>query len=275
MSVRVSLRGRLGNNLFQYALGRIIAERHGFALECVSRARPTPTLSNGLELDGPATLFELASHFPNAPLSIEGAAYERPVEAYEVRHDQPWRGQTIDLVSVLRNRTPRRVILDGFFQRYEYYAPYASLIRHWFRCVTVPTSYHPVRADVLVNIRRGTDFTRAGWILPASYYAQALRHIPRVGQVFVCGTQVDADIQDQLAEFRPIYVTGTPIEHFSFFQKFDRIVLSNSTFAWWAAFLSSASLIVAPRVTSGGFSFTGFEDVDLDFREARYREQEV
>jgi hypothetical protein len=34
VSVTVTLRDRLGNNLFQYAIARIIAEHHGFSLAC-------------------------------------------------------------------------------------------------------------------------------------------------------------------------------------------------------------------------------------------------
>lgn len=35
MSVTVRLRGRLGSNLFQYAVARIVAERHGLELRCL------------------------------------------------------------------------------------------------------------------------------------------------------------------------------------------------------------------------------------------------
>jgi hypothetical protein len=53
------------------------------------------------------------------------------------------------------------------------------------------------------------------------------------------------------------------------------MVLSNRTFAWWAAFLSDAAEIYAPRSPDGrAYSFTGFRDVDLHMREPRYHEIE-
>ena len=78
------------------------------------------------------------------------------------------------------------------------------------------------------------------------------------------------------AEYSPTYYEGTPFEHFSFFRCFRRVVLSNSTFAWWAAYLSDAEQVYAPRTTQQAqFSFTGFQGVDLHMREARYIEVPV
>jgi hypothetical protein len=69
-----------------------------------------------------ATLTGLGDHFPDAPLSTRGAASEKPVERYELSQESPWRGHTMDLMSVLADSSPRQIRLAGFFQRFEYYA---------------------------------------------------------------------------------------------------------------------------------------------------------
>jgi hypothetical protein len=113
-------------------------------------------------------------------------------------------------------------------------------------------------------------------VLPIAYYENILSSLPKVGQVYVCGTCIDDSIKLRFSKYNPIYYDGSAIEHFGFIMHFNRIVLSNSTFAWWAAFLSHAEQIFAPRFVEGGiYSFTGFEDVDLNMRDRRYCEVPV
>src|ERR1043165_4052305 len=99
MSVSVSMAGRLGNNLFQYAIGRIIAEELGLALNCSQVPARARRIVAGQSLDvGPqATLTTMAGFFPNAPLQLPGRSAESPVESYEFRRGGEWTGQTIDL----------------------------------------------------------------------------------------------------------------------------------------------------------------------------------
>jgi hypothetical protein len=104
-------------------------------------------------------------------------------------------------------------------------------------------------------------------------YEQVLSSLRNVRRVFVCGTGVDDQARRLLSKYKPIYYDGAPIEHFFFMTRFNRIVLSNSTFAWWAAFLSDAEELYAPRAPGvNAFGFTGYKDVDLHMREPRYHE---
>jgi hypothetical protein len=275
MCVKVNFLSRLGNNLFQYAIGRIIAEHHGLELECQQLHVPTEQIFMGRKYDkGPiATLETLTRHFPGAPLRIPGRRVDTPVECFEMSQDNTWSGQTIDLQSILANRTPRQIRLAGFFQRYEYFAPYRDRIRRWFRCTPTRMPFEVAANDVIVNIRRGFDYGFSNWTLSLSYYEQVLSGLRDIGRVYICGTGIDDQVRRVLGKYNPIYHNGTPIEHFYFMTQFNRIVLSNSTFAWWTAFLSDAEELYAPRAAHiNSFGFTGFQDVDLHMREPRYHE---
>jgi hypothetical protein len=274
MSVKVTLIGRLGNNLFGYALGRIIAQQLRMELDCRQEVRSNPWRFAGKSLDVgiSANLSDLREYFPNAPLHIEGRRFDHPIDRFELRPNEPWRGQRIDLQSVLENQDGRQVRLKGFFQRTEYYSPHKAQLREWFRPIGVktPAAGH---ADVVLNIRRGADFGLNDWILPASYYLDALSRLREIGDLYVCGTCIDQTLKDALSGYRPLYYEASPIEHFAFMMSFRRIVLSNSTFAWWAAFLSAADQIYAPRFASArAYSFSGFGDIDLHMHEDRYNE---
>ena len=130
--------------------------------------------------------------------------------------------------------------------------------------------------DVVVHIRRGLDFGRNGWVLPFDYYDRALSSFAHIGRVHVCGIEIDDDVRQYFSRFNATFHDLALFEQFRLIQKFRRIVLSNETTAWWAAFLSNAEFIVAPRAINGnGYAFTGFRGVDLHMRERRYGELDV
>lgn len=290
MSVKVLHVGRLGNNLFQYVLGRIIAEHHGLALECADPRFedfcPAGRLPTGLGPPGvmdylakeygvgaSGTLQDLGAELFATDLSVAGRHFDTPVEDHCIALGTDWGGQTLDLQAILTDSSPRQIRLAGFFQRYEYYAGHRQRIRSWLQCHPIPSPFRIRQHDVLINLRRGSDFHGLNWTLPLSYYEQILAGLRQLGQVYVVGTGIDDHVRNRLRPFHPIYYPGSVAAHFSFFRQFRRIVISNSTFAWWAAFLADAEEIYAPRSTNPAvYGFTGFGDVDLHMREPGYRE---
>ena len=47
-------------------------------------------------------------------------------------------------------------------------------------------------------------------------------------------------------DYDVIYYRGSEIEDFKFIKQFNKIVMANSTFSWWASVLSEASEIYYP-----------------------------
>jgi hypothetical protein len=271
VSVSVQLIGRLGNNLFQYALGRILATRLGLALTC----EQLPWVSHeflGMRMDhrADATLTSFLPYFPNVRLALAGRSVDAPVTAYEFRSFEEWDGQTIGFEELLRGGD-RHIVLRGFFQRMEYYERDAARIREWYQFLPAETPHAIGPDDVVVNVRRGLDMAMMDWVVAPSFYRDVLAAMPNVGRVFVCGTGIDDAIRTALADYDPVYYSGTPYEHFSFLMRFPRMVMSNSTFCWWAAFLSDASELHAPA-PAGGYGFSTFPGVDLRIPGSRYRE---
>jgi hypothetical protein len=267
MSVTVQLIGRLGNNLFQYALGRLLAEERGLALECEQIPwKAHEFLGTTLDHGFDASLTDFLLHLPNVRFAMAGQTFDGPLKTYEFRSFDEWDGQTVDFGEL---RRAGKIVLRGFFQRTEYYAPHIDRIRDWYRFVPTGTR-HAIAAyaidhrDVVVNIRRGLDMARVDWVLAPSFYRNALESMSNVGRVYVCGTGIDKTIRAALADYDPVYVDGTPHEHFIFLMRFDRMVMSNSTFCWWAAFLSHARELHAPAPALPG--------VDLRIPERDFRE---
>lgn len=114
------------------------------------------------------------------------------------------------------------------------------------------------RTPVFIHIRR-TDYkgvTIEGGValLPDRYYLEAARRIRADSPLFYVITGDDPDHAERLfADLEPKYVSRRSLEDDLALMTFcEGGVLSNSNFAWWGAFFSSARLgYVAPKYWSG------------------------
>ena len=122
--------------MFQYCLGRILAEELDFALQA-----------------------DALPGFPNTRQKIEGLSLEEP--------EQLLSGQKIDWDEVWADRSHRRIVLDGWFQRYEYYRPWRREIRQWL-AIDPAVQAPEIKPGVVVHVRR-TDYVQMRWALPFSY----------------------------------------------------------------------------------------------------------
>ena len=232
--VEVRYKARFGNNLFQYCLGRILAEELGFALQAVP-------------IEG----------FPNTAQTVAGAVHEGP--------ELVLTGQQIPLADILADRSPRRIVLDGWFQHASYYRPYRDRIRHWLamdRAIHVPD----VKPDLVVNVRR-TDYIQLGWALPFTYYEEAVgRLLPAGGDVWIVTDDAADPFFRQFRRWRPRFFKGNPLEQMLFMTCAPRLVMSQSTFSWWPAFLSESQQTACPVPTFGCWA-VGSAGIGIDLIE--------
>ena len=143
--------GRMGNWLFQYSLGRILAEKMGYQLEAraIEGFSTTETTVEGVVIkDNPI-------HFNNQFLEMDG------------KHI------SVDDVTKIKDRY---IVLggNGFFQRYEYYKPHKEKIRQWLK-----TEHYDVgqtENDAIIHLRLG-DCILGSSVCNA---ARVLQNRPRV-----------------------------------------------------------------------------------------------
>lgn len=238
--VEVIYDGNLGNNLFQYCFGRIIALKLGYHL----KAKP---------INGFAGTYDI----------VEG-------KSYAGRTQITLRGQKPDL-SFLNERDPQyHILLTGYFQRSEYYLPNRQLIREWL-VMEGSTADLVSPQDVVVVVRRGKDYIpRHG--LPLRYYNGALGRIAH-NRVFICTNDSSDQFVRYLAkEHGAIVKAPNPLENFYFIKSFNKIIGSNSSFFWLAAFLSDAEEIVFPRPENGLWSRNDSmsKEIELEIEEPQY-----
>lgn len=230
--IEVRYRGRLGNQLFQYCFGRILAEGLGYRLE----ALPLP-------------------HFPGTHPTIEGEVIESPV----------WKcPENVRIIDLLADRTPRRIVVDGYMQHYRYYRRFKDKIRQW---VAIERSKVQPEEDALVVHLRLGDYLPKGWVLSLDYY-HAIIAREKFSRLYIVTDEPESPLLESFARYHPTAITGSFIESLRFIRSARRIVLSQSTYGWWGAFLSDADRIYFPVPRDSVWSPGAFSDLRVD--EPRY-----
>jgi hypothetical protein len=249
--------GRMGNQMFQYACAKNLELKHGFICS----------------LDDYTNLkyFELApneqakNRFKEKLFFHIGKRF-LGVESYNLDFDdmlqdfKPW---------LLAREKP--TMIWGFFQSEEYFKESSEEIRQYFKIKQEYQSNFNQFLDkhqlqkgnyLAIHIRRtdykgfkvkslsGDDFT-----LPQGYYTEAIKQLsPHYPIVFV------SDDPDYCrAEFSHLpnsfFSREDAITDFQILAHSKQLIISNSTFAWWAAWLNPhADLILSPRY------FLGFKE---------------
>ncbi len=219
--IQVRYRGRLGNRLTSHCVSRVLAERLDFDL-----AVPA--------IDG----------FPGTE------KYADPVND-EPYWDEELTGQFIP-ESTFRNTQPRNILMQGYFQNYDYFRDYRDSIRsEWLRISKLPLDRghlvaHVRSGDVWGRYRKEKDHGAQG-ALPVSYYANLIRSISWDRLTLVTSHADDPIVTRLLELFDCDVRSESVLGDFRYVCSASKIIVSQSTFAWWAAWSSDAEEIHFPR----------------------------
>jgi hypothetical protein len=229
MSVEVSYwpTSRFGNNLFQYVSARLFARHHG--LRMITPFSP----ANGRDI-----LRVLPSH--------EGEKVETPTIRVT---DDPWileqrPGIPYFLLNpeqdLFSGEWPRaRYVFEGWFERSRWYHDRRTQIEEFVR----PDPIGSVnRKDIVLSLRIGEDFTSRKWTIDPRWYLEILAR-ESFDTLHLVTDSLNEEYLSHFARYSPVVVSSGPKGDWNYLRSFDRIVCSNSSFAWWACFFSRASRI--------------------------------
>lgn len=262
--ILVRLKGGLGNQMFQYAAGRALADRHGVELLLDSRFFASYKLhAYGLDRlaisSRHASLDELERWpiWQRKPLrivqrlGIKTRWYCPPQFGY----DRLWSSLGDDLM------------IDGYFQSEKYFASIADVLTREFTPKdSLSASNNAIREQaqqtesVMIHVRRGDYVTDPktlathGVCSPAYYDAsiQYLRERLIDPQFFVFSNDMEWARENLDLGKNAIYVEGnekSPEIDIYLMTQCSHHVVANSSFSWWGAWLSRdpCKLVVAPK----------------------------
>lgn len=251
--IKIRLRGRLGNQMFQFAFGALLSKKKG----------------TKLLLDTNFQKFELGyfcltgffrflnnSHFLRGYNFIQRKITSKASYDYRdcfLEHDY--------------SNISSSAYIDGYFQDFRLYVNDKEEIKKIFKIrpryrKVYKAKYREVQLNkrtIVISFRFGDYatfdlFQGASLIVPVKWYADILSRIDVTDAIIYC---ISDDINYVKEHFNighePIYfVKDDMITQLLLLQHADICIISNSTFAWWGAFLNNkAQAIYCPRYFLG------------------------
>ncbi len=138
------------------------------------------------------------------------------------------------------------LICKGYFEHAPVYAIYHDEIQEWFQL-------GPGKRESRTVIHvRGGDAAREGFRCPPiEYYQEAIRQA-QFSERWIVTDDPNNDICLSLArQFHiPVYCRDTMLDWESI-RNAGQIIIGNSTFSWWAAFLSGHNNVIQPEPLKG------------------------
>lgn len=212
MSVSCRLQGRTGNEISIYSAARLFAEL------------------NGLKFESQQPRIGFLETTPCTP----GQALESPYQHFDDRHDErnfmtPFKG---------------KALFTGYHQKSKFFYPHRERVKSFFKLPPFTKN----EKDLVMHVRLG-DYWRLKWTLDPEYYLEALsREEGTFDRLFICTDEpANQTYFSAFKKYAPTMVHGTPESDFLFMRTFDRMVMGNSTFSFWAQFFGEPTRVYTPR----------------------------
>jgi hypothetical protein len=273
--VGILAQGRLGNQMFQYAF--IYAQ---------SKKLNTPffifrphslhyfNLNESLIKNNNAHIFKFIAFnfFKNSTINVSPTGLKKPLEwfiKWGINKNVFIWHNTIDEHAYLLESTHQNIVYDGYFQSENYFIHLKQDIQKLFEITPQYKEAFSAKKSALFNKKtvaihiRRTDYQNFGseklgginLTLPTNYYKKCLSLVENLHNYNVLF--ISDDIEFAKKEFgnkdNYFYEHNEEIIDFQLLLNADILIIANSTFSWWAAWLNKKinKIIYAPNYFLG------------------------
>ena len=256
------IKGGLGNQLFQYAVGRAVALHHKVPLKLDTTIFETYKLHNGYRLDQFAIQAEIAAD--NEIINLKGrnnvlfSALRKAGFVKRKSYFKEKRSSYFD-VSVFKNNF---VYLDGYWQNELYFSDIRELL---LKELSPNSSMNDLGCayldsikksnSVSIHVRRGDYLNLKNInVLDVDYYFKAVDYIRKIiGKPTFYIFSDDLDWCKSSLSFLDdcVYMEGTQteIDDLKLMSFCQHNIIANSSFSWWGAWLNQNpnKTVIAPK----------------------------
>ncbi|XP_046550387.1 galactoside 2-alpha-L-fucosyltransferase SEC1-like [Haliotis rubra] len=251
----ISLQGRLGNHMFQYASLLGIAFLSG----------RVPVLENSLTTQNLTKLFDI-SFVGNVSKANMASFHETKYASYDCE---------------LYNLPDSKIEVQGYRQSWKYFYSIRTEIRKEFtfvqkyrnlsaQCFQKYTGQYKNRSVIGLHVRRTdmTQYREMGYTsAPLSYIRKAIRHMKTKFRdpIFLIATDDKRWCRKNLQSPDVILMDNTdPYLDFATLTLCDHMIMTVGTFGWWAAWLSNGYTVYYKDYPRAG-SWLASEFTDADY----------
>ena len=261
----VNLMGGIGNQLFQYAAGRSLAERHNAKLyyaflDDYRLAKRIIRIDNFNIIGEPLPSGVGLDYFPKKKLNravhkLLGLNYDGKI----------YREHLYFEVDPIFFNLSSDTYLYGFWQSYEYFSDIEGIIRKEFvlrnpsaKYLKAVESIKLLSNPVSIHVRR-RDYGKKEsgfYLLPQDYYQKACEYIGDKLSKFdpVIFTDDEAWVKNNFKIGKSLVFLGDyrleDFEELMLMSKCNHHIIANSSFSWWGAWLNKSEdkIVLAPQV---------------------------
>lgn len=163
------------------------------------------------------------------------------------------------------------IIINSFAQKQEYYTRYRNELKNFFWEVGETSLQHD---QTVLYIRNG-DYKDLNIYIGNENYYKMLDSIEFTNLTIVV-EHVDDDVKDIADKYNANIFSTNLFEDFLYIKNAKNIIMSQSTFAWWAAFLGDPERVYIPLSVKGQskgwwYNDPSINDVDLSLKYNNYK----
>ena len=225
--ISVELIGRLGNQLWQYAVCRSIAEKNGYS-------------------------FHIPRNFLGSELFDCSLGVEKDL-TYKIYYDNfMCKSGTAQFCNPNIFNIEDFTRLVGFFQAERYIRDNKKNVSNWFRLKNINSNLlTELRLDsdvCVINFRGGDYKSFSDVFLEESYWQFSIAEMKKINPQMKFIVVTD-DIEEAKTFFPDLSIYHFNMsEDFLLVSQAKYLIIANSTFSWWAAWLNSKSqMTIAPK----------------------------
>ncbi len=275
----IGLSGGLGNQMFQYAFGVAASLESDIplALDLYNFGKEGPKYTpRSFQLHHFNIQAKIASEIECSTFHTKKAWFMRKIKDRLFRtEDHVFNHKAL--------KVKHNQYLQGLWQSEKYFIKYADTIRKelslkepfGMEALAVANQILELKKEgvtpVLVHVRRGDFVTNAAslsllGVLGESYFTQGVEHIyhklkeshPETKLHLFIASEDTAWVEKNVKFHHPVTYISRPgiydFEELILMSHCDHFVISNSTFSWWSAWLSTSEnkIVIAPKVWMQG-----------------------
>ena len=270
MAIIVKMSGGLGNQMFQYAMGKSLAERNHTTLLLDTSLYQSIEMHNGFELEYvfdisvkiaskseiKALLGWKTSKLVRKILSKKRFVFLRGLNYYH-ENELEYNGSILTL--------PSNGYLEGYWQSERYFKDIEGIIRDEFVFKKLLLGRNTEIADKIKNsnsvslhVRRGDYMANHSIHVPCTvdYYNQAIRYVNSHLSnpvYFIFSDDIKWARESLLIDAKSYFINNNiGIDSFNDMHLkslCDHHIIANSSFSWWGAWLNSSKdkIVIAPK----------------------------